>query len=430
MNNSSLQTKLLAALTLLTILLVAARYPRTDQPQPADQPPVVAKSFAPKVFAAPSRISIATQETSDALDQSLLDSDPQKRSIAFGRLLTEWFAHDPEAALAYLRGMPQSAEYTEGLFIILGGFGKSDPLRALTLAREMASTREQQQIYSTLFDQFAHRDITNALGFLELVPAGAARVNALHAFASAWVEQDRAAVLSWAQSLTDPADRNPAMETALYGLAMQDPRQTLSLALQNLTGDALERTAARSFQQMITDNPQAVGDLVNRLPVGPLQTQTAISVARKLAEQEPTAALSWSQTLTSDALRQSALNNVLDLWSAKNPGDSAQFVAQMTAGPDQDVVVNHLAHNLATANSQDAIQWAEALDSASARNAALVSIASGWAESDPVAATRWAQTLPIDSPARAEALNAAFSYWLLLDSAAAQSFAGDNLFAQ
>jgi len=358
-----------------------------------------------------------------ALDETLGELDPQRRSIAFGQLLALWLDEDLEGALAYVRGLPQSAQYNEGLFMVLERIGRSDPERAVTLASEMANTSEQLQIYSALFGQMARRDLTTAVNILALTPAGEGRDNALHAVASAWAERDVNAALNWAQSLTDTNERSTALEISLSTLAGQDPQRAFTLAAQSLNGEALERVATAGLKQMLQNDPQTVSELVARLPSGEMQTQVTLDVARVLTAQQPETALAWLPSLPSGQLRQAALNNVLDLWQAQNPADAALYVSQMPAGADQDSAISHLSHALGVTNPTDALQWAGSLPDDSARDAAVVNIVSGWAEHDPAAATLWAQNLTTDNPMRLAAMRGAYSYWELTDASAAMSFA-------
>ena len=60
-------------------------------------------------------------------------------------------------------------------------------------------------------------------------------------------------------------------------------------------------------------------------------------------------------------------------------------------------------------------------DPQAAREAALVSIASAWAQTDPASATRWASTQPAGATATT-ALTGALSYWVLADAVAARDF--------
>jgi hypothetical protein len=368
------------------------------------------------------RASVPRIDSSQALNDALRESDPRKRSMEFGKVLAEWFERNPEDALTYVRNMPRDgAEYTEALFIVLSGLGKKDPARAIGLAREMATTREQQAIYSLLFDHIVRTDIRTALNLIELVPEGESRNNALRALAVGWADQDVLAALDWAKGLNDPADRAAAVEATLIIRAKRDPRRTVDLAQQLLAGDALDRTLTEAMKNLVEQDPRAAGELVMGLPDGPVRTRATLEVVRALAAEQPATALAWIKSLPPGQLHQLALNNVLDFWSANDPQSAGEYVARMPEGPDQDVAATHLAKSFGAADPSKAVRWAESLQG-SARTAALVSIASGWAQKDPSAATRWAATLPIDNPARADAIKDALSYWFLQDYEAARGF--------
>ena len=172
------------------------------------------------------------------LTVALQETNPIQRSIQFGRLLRQWFKENPEAALAYLRQMPPGSEYTEGLMMLLPDIGKSYPERALNLAQELVKNNGDQAIYSALFDQFARRNMNEALHLLDLVTLGPARQTALRALASHWAANDLSGAINWAQQMSDDSERSVAMEAALLTLTKQDPNRSLDLARQYLTGDA------------------------------------------------------------------------------------------------------------------------------------------------------------------------------------------------
>ena len=357
-----------------------------------------------------------------ALDAALQEADPRKRAIQFGTLLRQWWAHNPEAALAYVQKMSPSAEYTQGLLFVLENLGQKDSKRALTLARDMATTSEQRAIYNILFDQLARADIHNALDLLELVPVGESHDLALRSLTTVWAEQDLDALLQWAKDSTNTADKALAFETALSVLSNKDPRHAIDLAEQFLKDDVLNRVLADSLRNLTADDPLAASEIVSRLPAGSVQSAAALDIARALTQLSPEKALAWIKTLPAGDLQQLALNNALDIWGKKDPAGAKEYVLQMPPGADQDSAARHFGSQLAALDPMDAIQWAQTLTSDSARNAALVSITSGWAKTDPEAASRWAMTLDAESPARGESLRAALSYWALQDPSAAGSF--------
>src|SRR5437016_5487865 len=216
--------------------------------------PAPAPAAVPASSTSDSERSSASAHLRAELDHALGERDPRKRLMDFGSTLALLFKQDPEAALAYLRTMPQGQEYTQGLLMVLGVLGQSEPKRALMLAHDMATTREQRLAYSILFDQFARRDLPSALSYLALVPAGESRENALRALATIWADKDAASALNWAQHLDDATERAAALETTLLIQSAHDPRRTLELAEQFLSGGALDRILATSLNQLTSDD--------------------------------------------------------------------------------------------------------------------------------------------------------------------------------
>lgn len=355
-----------------------------------------------------------------ALDEALRNEDPILRSMQFGRLFGELAARNPAAALAYLETMDRGGnEYALALFALLKDIGKRDPRRALALAKKLAATSEQLVVYSVLFDQFAAERAADAVPLLDLVPAGGARNYAIRALTTRWADQDLESALVWAQRLGNAEDRVLAVEAVLFKLAENEPWRAFAVAAQNLDGDALERIVALVFKQLKTIDPVHAADFVRWLPAGETQTHVMLDLARAMAERNPAQALEWSGALPTAEQRQLALNNVLDVWLAKSAGAATDYVSKMPRGDAQTAAAAHLAEQLAATDPAAAADFARGLKSASARQAASVALASGWARKNPAAAVRWAVALGEEDSARADAMDAALSYWVLSDSAAA-----------
>ena len=363
----------------------------------------------------------ATTDYRAAVLASFREANPAQRSLAFATSFKDWFQHDPETALDWLRQMPPGNEYTQGLLIALPALCQTDPQRAFILAASIATTREQQIVYHVMLDQLAKRDLPAAVGWLQSVPAGPARENALRTVADNWSVQDMAGALDWAKNLEDAGERATATESILSSLATTDPQRTIDLASQNLAGGSRDRVLEKSLKALTAMNPQAAADAVGKLPAGELQNDVAMAVARALAEQDPSVAAAWVQTLPAEA-QAIALDNTLDMWLKQDALAAGKYVSAMPAGSAQDAAATHLAEDWAVKDSAAAINWAESLSNASAQDAAVVSLASGWARIDPAAAVRWTAGLPADYAARIPALRGAYSYWELSEAKAAENY--------
>jgi hypothetical protein len=354
-----------------------------------------------------------------ALAAAIQLADPRARSRALGQAFQALLERDFEAALLALRVLPRGADYDTAFFLLLDALHRRDPDRALALARERVTTREQAAIYNVFFDTFARENPVTAVSRLALVPAGLARENALRALTSVWLRADAPAALAWAQQLP-PVDRTPALESALRELAHIDPLQVIELAQTSLSGPALERTLFLAIQKLTLADAAAAAGLVPLLPAGDMQTRAALEVARALATKNTAAALDFIAQLPPGSASTLALNNILTSWAAAAPAAAAQYVAALLPGPAQDAAAAHLA-TLLVREPANALAWAQSLSTAAAREAALVSIASAWAQTDPASATRWASTQPAGATATT-ALTGALSYWVLADAVAARDF--------
>lgn len=345
-------------------------------------------------------------------------TDPRLRGREFARALCEWIGEDPEAALEYVRQLPPGPEHTTGVLLVLGALGTTGPDRALTVARELVSNREERSFYNALFAQLAATDPAAAVGRLALVPPGDARERAVRALTDTWAAADLPAALAWAEKL-EAGDRAPAMEAVLMALASTDPRRAVELARENLSGAALDRTLTTAIQALTRSDPPAAAAIVSSLPPGEAQAMAAFEVARALAARAPGEALAWMQTLPAGPTQRTVLNNILEVWVAQDPSAAGQYVAQMGAGPARDAAVEHAARLLAGADPIQAARWARALAGESEWNRAAVVISSTWAQRDPAAAAQWVMTEASAAPA---ALRGVLSYWRLRDPAAARDW--------
>ena len=414
-----------AALLALAVLLWWVARPKPPPPAPAAAPRVSTTTpSAPAPVAAavpaPAPPSAPPDDARNALDAALQNPDPRERARLFGELLQRWLQRDPEGALSYVRTLPRSSESSQALLQVLHVLGRRDVDRALLLARDLIRGREELPFYSGLFDRLARENLPGALQKLDAVPAGEAREYAVRALTDVWTRADANAALAWAEQQKDSAVRTAALESVFNEMSMRDPARAVELARKSLKPPALDRTVSRAIQILSSTDPNRAAGLVDLLPPGDLQTMSAVTVAQALANRNLPHALDWVKTLSIDYTRWIALNGVLTIWSQKDSQAAARYVLDMPPGQPLEFAARHLAFLLA-ANPRDAVMWAEALPSDAARGAAYPMIASSWAQRAPAEAVKWAATLREDWQ-HADSITAAFSYWMLLDPKAAQTW--------
>lgn len=396
-------------------------------PAPSHQPPVPAAPTPPVATPAPTALVPAAPpptepRTQPELDAALAFPDPARRSQEFFPKFVALINQNFEAGLAYLRQMPRGNEFSQALLLLLDQLSRRDPEQALAVAVELIRTRDDRNAYGLLFDRFVRENPARALERLVRVPPGASRESAFRALADTWARLDSVAALAWARQVADPAERDLALECVLREIAQRDPTRAISLSQELFSGPGpgAERVLQFALQILANTDPARASQVLMTLPPGDVQTMATMDVARGLAQRDLKAALAWAKSLQIDFAQWLALTSILSVWAQTDQLAAARYVADMPPGPTLDYVAGQFAAVVAS-RPQDAIRWAEALPSESARDAAFVTIASAWAQRAPAEAIRWAESLE-GEPLRSNALAGAHSMWRMLDPQSARAW--------
>ena len=133
-------------------------------------------------------------------------------------------------------------------------------------------------------------------------------------------------------------------------------------------------------------------------------------------------ALAWAQSLSDPRSRDRALNS-LDLDPQKLGPDAARNLVESIASESTRAeYARRVAERMASGGSIDeALAWAEGLNSATDRNRALQAVIHQWGAQDPADAAVYAAKLP-QSPERDEAMNQALAHWVQADPDGAFAF--------
>jgi hypothetical protein len=299
-----------ASLAIGIIVVVAFLLRSTTEPQTAAEPaPQQTYQPAFPVLRPNGGFTHSTPQTvGEQLDIALQQDDHLIRLNDFKLLFAQWIAEDPEAALAYVRAMKTGPEQSAGILMVLQAIGRTDPERAISLANDMVNDQEQAAIYNSLFATAVDTDIAKAIRSFNYVPVGEGRDNSLRALSSRWATHDDEAALAWANNLKDERERNIARESVLDGVTTIDPARAITLAQQNLTGEARENVCFTAIHLLCERHPDAARDAFDKLNPEDQQPFTATEVARALAGKDLNSATAWTDTLPAGASHDAAVS--------------------------------------------------------------------------------------------------------------------------
>jgi hypothetical protein len=300
---------------------------------------------------------------------------------------------DLQSALLLYESMPPGQDKDSAVGAIAQAYGRQDPEAALAWARGLNPSVSQIAIAVALRG-LASQSVDRAIDFVLAEIDSAAQANGVTA----------ATNLSLILSLTSSLDvefgrvadklveiQNPRMSSILSGAISNWSRNDSAAALDWTIANA-ERLDPRAFT----------------------------SLAQQMALQDATLATSTLDRLP-PARRGSWLEGIAAVL-ARNDVDAALSLVQRYRGqPGYDTAYAHVAGAMAQFDPVRAANMLSNVSEPQARLAAAFNVARQWTSQDPAAAARWAAEFP-DEQVRRQALTIVAQTWATQDAAAAKDW--------
>lgn len=349
--------------------------------------------------------------------------DPEARFSRLDLFWRRWFAADQEAVFAAVAGLPPGDERAQALNYTLMELAATEPDRALDLALDLVRDTQDAHLFSSLFDSFARKDLDAARARLARVPSGPAFDPSWRAFTDAAARMDLGEALRWARGLSEGPARAVAVETVLYTLSEKDPLEAFEVGMQNLVGEARDRSLYQALLQIIPRDPAGAAPLIMAMPASPQRELAVVDAARVWADEAPERALAWASSLPDEASAAEvlAVANILEIWAQKDGPAASAAVFGLPDGEARAAASERVAAVLAQASPEAALAWASTLPDAESQERALAASVGVWAQQDPAAAAAWAVEVN-EGAGRDALLSAAVAHWALQDVEAAKRY--------
>ncbi len=395
--------------------------PMPPKKMPATQTPDAAQPARP--------VKVKTLEESKAFFADLLagnwpdqfKSKNDKQNYIRGFLRSaEFDPKDVPDLIALLHDAPDNADQQLMIFELLGriagnippGLGGANPALALQLLDNLSDPAQWKQMLGTALNRLATDDPQAAWKELTSLPPGTAPTDIYAAIFSNLAKQDPAGAAADAVNLPPGPDRDNALQGVGKSWISTDPQAALNWA-SSLPGS--ESLVNGMIQSLAANNPKLAESYVNDMTDPIMRNDTITTIGRRLQNGpngDPAAALAWfNQTATGSAY-QTAVANLFE-------GLSTPSMQTLTSSDGNPVI------SLST-NMKDislAVSLVANVTDPTAQQAAIASVAGGWAQSDPRAALTWVNSLPdSEATARAAAMNTIVTTWSNTDPAAAVAF--------
>lgn len=356
----------------------------------------------------------------DALVDYVLDLDPERRSEALRSpgALQAFAVVDPQRSLQAAEGMPGDLGAMMRRAALMS-FARDDPLAALSAAEALTGGEREQM---------------------------------LSAIATSYGRTDPEAALAWAQSLSPPSPN--VVANVLAGLARVDPDRAIDLLFETM--NATNQRGAGPFMALVTNgglDAEHTAKLADRLLATPNRGQALQMMTQMWAQREPHDAVRWllanggaaPRTAVGQAaiqlaradpaaavayvnsvppeLRATWISSVAEGYAQNDARAAAGWIAQHRGEPGYDAAVATIASRTAASDPSAAARLFDSVNVAEAPDAPQASqrIANAWARQDARAAAGWAAAIA-DDGARATAVGEVAAQWVAHDAAGARGW--------
>ena len=228
-----------------------------------------------------------------------------------------------------------------------------------------------------------------AAQFLDAIGAkGLDYTSAFNSTAANWATQDPAAALAWAQQHPDGYG-NLALQGALNGWWQTDPKAAEAYVASLPDASGRQETTMSFANMLFRSDPAHARQWVSQLQSVDARKAANSAIAQSWAQDDPEAATRWAANLPQDE-RGIALGGAARFWAKEDPKRAGDFLNSL-GGPMRDEAVGFFSATLAYEDSALALNWAATISNPQMRQSAEEQIANVWLTQNPAAAKDWIQ---------------------------------------
>lgn len=266
-----------------------------------------------------------------ALEYAKAHLRPDRLSPALIAVFTNWARKAPETAWNWVvTNMPGEMQH---LNVMIGEVGKSDPALAGRLVQDYSKQHPeamqelliaalQGMSYAGRFDDA--KKVIDGISF----SSDDERTAMVSYLAGQWGRYQPERVASWIQSLPPGSGRDQAISNLGEAWSDANPAQAADFAIKLPAGVVRQNALRQAISKWVMADPDKARTWVINSDVHEDFDQALVSIATdsNLMNREPDRALRWASTIFDDELRFQSLSSVLTTLYTKDPNAALNYV--------------------------------------------------------------------------------------------------------
>ena len=397
--------------------------------------------------------NLSAAEIQEALKQLAAMPKSSERELLRAELYRAWAAVNPQAA--WQAALADALDKTGGMLAAVAGVvAKTNPNAAVDLAMSLGMGGKRGFVLSTVFTEWAKKDVLAALEysqkhpevpvdnyaftaglikFAETDPVKAANLalgfkseyggnSTLLSLMNNWIERDPDAAFDWALKLENPKMREDAVSAAVGAWAKIDPKAAMAY-VESIPDLGVRKSAfQKAWADWFRNDPLLATDYIAKSTDATLLNSGRFSIARLAESLGPKERGDLLGRLPTGELRDGVMDSMTGSLIGRGKfNDAMDILNDLPDSRSRDRNVVKLGLEWAKQDPAAADAWLKKLPDSSDRDLAVAGYVRILARSDATKAIEWANQIP-DAKLRSGALQNVAVGWMRSDPAAAEKW--------
>lgn len=266
-------------------------------------------------------------------DGDLLLNMPRIGGFAAGGVAKEWAKQDPDAALAWAKGLPDNAR-GGALEQVLGGIAMENPSKAAGMALDMEEGKDRTALIGNVAGKWAATNPQEALTWANGLTNADERTQAQRSALGGWADKDPASAAKSIAAL-DAVDAQDAVGVVGSRWARQAPADAATWVAGQAESKGKEQATADVMRNWTATEPEAASTWLSAQPAGPSRDKGILGLADTIGPSDPIASMEWVASISNAEQRSRELKNRTSIWmNLDAPGATEWIQSSNQLTPD------------------------------------------------------------------------------------------------
>ena len=239
-------------------------------------------------------------------------------------IATEWARQDPEAALAWAKGL-DGRESTGAIANVIKQVASEDPVAALAMAQGLEGDAKLEA-FRSIAPEWAKEDWNAMESWARGLPADQ-RDAALAEGARGLAQRDPVEAAAKLLTLTEGEARNRAFDDVVESYAQQDPEGAMNFLLSNASEAVQEDSMREAMGPLARTNSTAALEVINSLDDNAVRDRAVSTYVFSATDGDPQETLTLAATIGDDGSRERAVGLAARQWFREDEAAADAYFA-------------------------------------------------------------------------------------------------------